>query len=1003
MSNTHPITFEDLYEVKIGDPPSGSWKLGTDGNFYYVGGTDQEIMYFDITGATSSKTITQPYDEEDEEYLRLRRGPQIYASGTQWATTSCDSYYYIGTSSDPEGGEVRSTDRFPYAGSQYMLVEARSGGDLDHWEILSTTGSLLEKLETEKYGYWAYDVPVFDSKVFFRLEPEYRTAEEYANYWDLDTGSKGSLPEIPTEKSVEVEAEVTWHEDFEEEERSYYSDDSWSVFVDFKSLISQSGKDTYSRTSKNSGSLITSTTNTGFFFPETEEKIEVEIRVFTSNGWQPAGVFETELTESGQLKRLEFFVDEEEEVELVSETVGTPEHQSGGYGITAVDGEDVYASFTASWSGNSAFRQYLMKYPLGGSGEWEIIARLDHGTQVNYRKLGDGFYEPMHRNDSGAYDVEVKQVYLHIGNNNKDTFTGVFRYDDLGMEYEDIPYLDNPGSLGGGYIHYGASWGARFTGTLGGNIYSQLKGDYVGEDSGSLVELQEYPYGKIDIKLEYWDGTPATDIMVSIKPANFDSVVTGTVTEFETDHRGKVNFRVPAGIEYEITASMQAWCHIPSEDDGTTTTISELVNLNEGYHGEVNYTFDFEPNRPSKYISTAEDLWNMRYCPGQQYHLMNDIDMEGFEQPDYHPEGELFTGSADEMKGFLPITDYWEVVEPTFSLDGHSHVIQNLEMNLPGANSAGLFYSIVSPAEIENLVLRNITVITDHIAGGIAGYSGIDSGINSIINCHVSGDIEGGESAGGIAGEGEGTEIQRCSFKGNVGGQYSGGIVGYAVWDDEYPLLVSNCFAKATITSTSMVGGLFGVLWGIESITNCYFVGELFGGADGAAPIGYWGWGSYSEDLFESCYYDADVMNLEEEEFDTYHKEEIPATTQQMTYIYAMGNEPLEGKDWKDYWEKIEDAEAEWEEQELYEIGDKVIIYTDEEKEEYESFECIKEHYALSEPVYTGFGFGGRPEDDSFVWDIYGVDPEKTQKDIIYDINDGYPVLLPEVEGDNNG
>lgn len=168
------------------------------------------------------------------------------------------------------------------------------------------------------------------------------------------------------------------------------------------------------------------------------------------------------------------------------------------------------------------------------------------------------------------------------------------------------------------------------------------------------------------------------------------------------------------------------------------------------------------------YISTPQQLDNIRNNLSGEYELTNDIDMSGF--GNFTPIGT----SSSRFKG---------------KFNGNGFVIKNLTVNNGNNNYSGLF-GYCENATIQNLGLKNVNIkSTANYSGGLIGYS---------VN----------------------TTISNCYVDGYVTGNYGvGGLVGWFINASK----ITNCYTMGTFEGTGRVGGLVGnISNNTPSINNAY-------------------------------------------------------------------------------------------------------------------------------------------------------------------------------------
>ncbi len=178
---------------------------------------------------------------------------------------------------------------------------------------------------------------------------------------------------------------------------------------------------------------------------------------------------------------------------------------------------------------------------------------------------------------------------------------------------------------------------------------------------------------------------------------------------------------------------------------------------------------------------------------GKTVLLGADIDLAGY---DWTPIGNVDDFPSVTFKG---------------TFNGQGHTIRNMRaVAVPstGEATAGLFGS--SLGTIQNVIVDNATVVSDHYAGGIVGYTygTVDNCIvqNSTIISNVqlmsSGQYDNGDKVGGIVGylskQGATGVVSSCTVKNTTINAYRdlGGVVGYA---DKETTVTSNTVTDVTL------------------------------------------------------------------------------------------------------------------------------------------------------------------------------------------------------------
>jgi hypothetical protein len=136
-------------------------------------------------------------------------------------------------------------------------------------------------------------------------------------------------------------------------------------------------------------------------------------------------------------------------------------------------------------------------------------------------------------------------------------------------------------------------------------------------------------------------------------------------------------------------------------------------------------------------ITTITQLDSIRYFPGENFILMNDLDFRGSKFDSIR--------STNNM-GWLPIDRY----RGTFN--GQQFKLKNLYIHRPKQDSVGLFVEM--DGRIVELGLVNCQITGKDFVGGIAGV------VNTLNKCFVSGRIHGRNKVAGLAVEGN--NISQC-------------------------------------------------------------------------------------------------------------------------------------------------------------------------------------------------------------------------------------------------
>lgn len=206
------------------------------------------------------------------------------------------------------------------------------------------------------------------------------------------------------------------------------------------------------------------------------------------------------------------------------------------------------------------------------------------------------------------------------------------------------------------------------------------------------------------------------------------------------------------------------------------------------------------------YVSTLEELDNIRNDLDQEYALRNDIDASE-------------TENWDNGAGFEPIGNDRNRFEG--QLDGQGHKITNLHINRPERTYTGLFGFIGEKGKVSNLKLRNIYVEGEEYTGGLAG---VNNG--EIYNSSVASTIKGEDHVGGLVGHNWDSGRVRESSSGSqvIGDKYIGGLVG----DNDG--VISDSKATGDVEGYEWTNGLVGRDLG--EVTGSSSTGEVEGSSN---------------------------------------------------------------------------------------------------------------------------------------------------------------------------
>lgn len=154
----------------------------------------------------------------------------------------------------------------------------------------------------------------------------------------------------------------------------------------------------------------------------------------------------------------------------------------------------------------------------------------------------------------------------------------------------------------------------------------------------------------------------------------------------------------------------------------------------------------------------------------------------------------------NENKGWISIGTLSNPFGGIF--DGNGKTISNLFMHDEGGTAfAGLFGCITA------CTIKNLSIVD----ADIFAYYENDSG--------------NGSTAGIAARALENSTVENCFVSGSIKGKYSVGALIGNCWDE---VIIRNCFTMADIEGYEYIGGVAGVLSGVQSfIENCYATGTV--------------------------------------------------------------------------------------------------------------------------------------------------------------------------------
>jgi hypothetical protein len=208
------------------------------------------------------------------------------------------------------------------------------------------------------------------------------------------------------------------------------------------------------------------------------------------------------------------------------------------------------------------------------------------------------------------------------------------------------------------------------------------------------------------------------------------------------------------------------------------------------------YEIDSLPNL--RWLSDSSDYWDKHFIQTAN------IDADSTR---------LWNIVGVDTLGFRPIGN--DSIPFTGTYNGKTHIISNLYINRPMADTIGLFGYVQSDsAKIDSLGVVEATIIGKNYVGGVAGYNDSSS---TITHCYITGTIFGTDTVGGLTGYNAGI-VTDCYSLATVGAaDYAGGLAGYNAGSGS----ITNCYVAGMVDGNDSVGGVVGYNSG--SVTNCFY------------------------------------------------------------------------------------------------------------------------------------------------------------------------------------
>lgn len=257
-------------------------------------------------------------------------------------------------------------------------------------------------------------------------------------------------------------------------------------------------------------------------------------------------------------------------------------------------------------------------------------------------------------------------------------------------------------------------------------------------------------------------------------------------------------------------------CHITPVGPGLATITATAAE--GGYTAQCTvavvpasgYTYDKETNTYTVFNEEGLRFWAAMATNGEGCVLVSDI--------------VLAKPTAGESN-WTPVSE-----RESFTFNGNGHTIANMTIVGTETDKKVGMFSDAGEGVIENLILKDVDIrssyssSSDAYIGSIAGFIGARGRIS---NCHITGTLSGSNKSwavGGIVGDSYLTDIEGCSFIGEINapnGSYVGGIVGFPSANVDNTCNLKGCLFSGKITGGKYIGGISGRGKDYHFIANC--------------------------------------------------------------------------------------------------------------------------------------------------------------------------------------
>ena len=237
---------------------------------------------------------------------------------------------------------------------------------------------------------------------------------------------------------------------------------------------------------------------------------------------------------------------------------------------------------------------------------------------------------------------------------------------------------------------------------------------------------------------------------------------------------------------------------------------------------EVTDTINYTVNETIIYISTEQDLYNVRLDLSAVYILKNDITL---------------------TKAWSPIGNTATPFNGKFN--GGGYTITGVQISATSGEGTGLFGVIGEDGTVYNVVLADVSCESGSY-GNVAGLAGINRGTVYGVKVYGSVSAKGSDYIGGIVGRNYGSIYDCVNYADVTGRKNVGGISGGSEISD-YSTQIYNCENNGSVNGSFRVGGIMGnvqitkkiTVYGLtnngEVVCSGDYCGGIFGNVSGSS------------------------------------------------------------------------------------------------------------------------------------------------------------------------